>query len=177
MKLASRKFSFIKAVRSLAVLIPVWLSDICATSRCFEPVLNAERMQFMVFFKIPRGKNRELVKKNPVNSVRFTRKRCWLRHCIQAGWSRFRFPMGSLRFFIDFILPCRNVFLRQTQPLREMNNRSLPCGVKAGSLILTTFSPSCADCLNILRTSTSFRPLSLSRPVQGQLHRVLCWSP
>ena len=33
------------------------------------------------------------------------RSRSWLRHVLQAGRSWVRFPMGSLRFFIDLILP------------------------------------------------------------------------
>jgi hypothetical protein len=43
---------------------------------------------------------------------------------LQSGKSRVRFPMRSLDFSIDLILPA----LRSTQPLIEMSTRNLPRG-------------------------------------------------
>jgi hypothetical protein len=43
---------------------------------------------------------------------------------LQAGRSRVRFPMRSLDFSIDLILPA----LGSTQPLTEMSTRNLPGG-------------------------------------------------
>jgi hypothetical protein len=53
-----------------------------------------------------------------------TRWRSWLRPMLQAGSSRVRFPMKSLDFSIDLILPA----LWSTQPLTKMSTRSLPGG-------------------------------------------------
>jgi len=44
-------------------------------------------------------------------------------HCV--GRSRVRFPMVSLDFFIDIILP------RSTEPLTEERTRNISLGVKA----------------------------------------------
>ena len=42
----------------------------------------------------------------------------------KAGRSQFRFPMVSLEFFIDIILPSGcNMALGSTQPLTEMSSR------------------------------------------------------
>ena len=46
---------------------------------------------------------------------------------LQVGSSRVRFPMMSLEFFIDIILPA----LRLTQPLTEMSTRNISWEVKA----------------------------------------------
>ena len=44
-------------------------------------------------------------------------------------------------------------------------------GGKGGRCVgLTALPPSCADCLEILGTSTSWSPKGLSRPVEGQLY-------
>ena len=40
-----------------------------------------------------------------IHFTRLTRWRIWLRHCATAGRSRVWFPMLSLEFFIDIILP------------------------------------------------------------------------
>jgi hypothetical protein len=42
-----------------------------------------------------------------------------------------RFPMLSLEFFIDIILPGRTMALGLTQPLTEMSTRNITWGVKA----------------------------------------------
>jgi hypothetical protein len=57
---------------------------------------------------------------------------------LQTGRSRVRFPMESLEFFSDLILP----------------------GGKDGRCVgLATLPPSCADCLDILGASISWNPL------------------
>ena len=51
---------------------------------------------------------------------------------IQAERSRVRFLTGTLKFFIDLILPVgHTVGLGWTQPLTEISNWDLPLGVKA----------------------------------------------
>jgi hypothetical protein len=48
---------------------------------------------------------------------------------LQTGKSRVRFPMRSLDFSIDLILPAgRTMALELTQPLTEMSTRNLPGG-------------------------------------------------
>jgi hypothetical protein len=46
----------------------------------------------------------------------------------QAGRSRFRFPMVSLEFFIDIILPATLWPWGSTQPLTEMSTRTVSWG-------------------------------------------------
>jgi hypothetical protein len=47
---------------------------------------------------------------------------------LQAGRSRIRFPMKSLDFSINVILPARTMALGSTQPIREMSTRNPPGG-------------------------------------------------
>jgi hypothetical protein len=47
---------------------------------------------------------------------------------LQAGRSPVPFPMRSLDFSIDLILPAAIMALGSTQPLTEMNTRNLPGG-------------------------------------------------
>ena len=47
---------------------------------------------------------------------------------LQVGRSRVRFPMASLEFFIDKILPAALWPQGLTQPLREMNTRNISWG-------------------------------------------------
>ena len=52
------------------------------------------------------------------------------------------------------------------RPLTEMSTRGIYPGGKGGRCLgLTTLQTSCADCLEILKASTSWRPKGLSRPV------------
>ena len=86
---------------------------------------------------------------------------------LQAVGFRVRFPILSLGFFINIILPAV----------------LWPCGwlsfwqkwvgrwCKGGRCVrLTTLPPSYADCLEILGASTFWSPKNLSRPVQGLLY-------
>jgi hypothetical protein len=49
---------------------------------------------------------------------------------LQTARSRVRFPMVSLEFFIDIILPAALWPLGWTQPLTEMSTRNIYWGVK-----------------------------------------------
>ena len=50
---------------------------------------------------------------------------------IQVGGSRVRFPMVSLEFFIDIILPAALWPLGSTQPLTEMSTRNISWKINA----------------------------------------------
>ena len=61
--------------------------------------------------------------------------------------------------------------LGSTQPLNRNEYRRFSFWDKDGLCVeLTTLPPSCADCLEILGTSTSWTPKGLSRPVAGKLY-------
>jgi hypothetical protein len=63
-----------------------------------------------------------------------------------------------------------SVGLGSTQPLNRNEYLGYLVGGKGGRCVrLTTLSPSCADCLEILRASTSWSPKLLPRPVIGIL--------
>ena len=69
----------------------------------------------------------------------------------------------------------RTVALGSTQPLTKMSTRNISWGYKGGRCFgLTTLPP-----FWNLRTSTSWNPLGLSRPVQGLLYLYVfvfgCW--
>jgi len=67
----------------------------------------------------------------------------------QAGRSRVRFPMVSLEFFIDIILPPALWPLGWSTSNRNEYQEYL-LGGKGGRCVgLTTLPPSCADCLEI----------------------------
>ena len=69
---------------------------------------------------------------------------------LQAGRSRVRFPIVSLKFPTDIIIPAALWLLGSTQPLKEMSTSNISYGGKDGrSVGLTTLPPSCADCLEI----------------------------
>jgi hypothetical protein len=64
---------------------------------------------------------------------------------LQAGRSRFRFPMGSLEFFTFLILW-----------IWVQLSLNINWGKGGRCLWLTTLPPSCADCLEILGASSSW---------------------
>ena len=89
---------------------------------------------------------------------------------VQAGRSRVRFPMVSLEFFIDIILPATLWPWGSTQPLTEMSTRNIFWGLRRPvrrADNLTTFM--CRLSWN-LGTSTSRNPQGLSRAVMGLLY-------
>jgi len=78
--------------------------------------------------------------------------------------------MVSLEFFIDLILPAAPMALESTRLLIEMRIRRIFWGVgcKVGRCVgLTTWPPSCADCLEF------WNPQGLSRAVQELLYLLL----
>jgi hypothetical protein len=83
---------------------------------------------------------------------------------LQAGRSWIRFPMVSLEFFIDIILPAA---LGLTQPLTEMMRERRPVR-RADNL--TTFM--CRLSWN-LGASNSWNPQGLSRPLMGLYYLAL----
>jgi hypothetical protein len=65
---------------------------------------------------------------------------------LHSGRSRVRFPIVSLKFPNDIILPAALWPLGSTQPLTEMNGRNISYGGKGGRCVgLTNLPPSCAD--------------------------------
>ena len=78
-----------------------------------------------------------------------------IKEVVTVGWatalqdrmSRVRFPIVSLEFFIDIILPAA-LRPKSTQPLTEISG-IFPGGKGGWCLWLTTLPPSCVDCLEI----------------------------
>jgi hypothetical protein len=86
---------------------------------------------------------------------------------LQAGRSRFRFPIKSLYFSIYLILPGGTMALCSTQPLTEMSSRNLPGG--KGRLARKTTLPPSVSRLSTdnVGASTSHNPMGLHGLLQG----------
>ena len=90
---------------------------------------------------------------------------------LQAGRSRVRIPMVSLKLFYWHYPSDRTVALRSTQNLTKMSTTEYLLGGKGGRCFrLTTLPPACAECLGNLGASNSGSPKGLSRIVQGLFH-------
>jgi hypothetical protein len=68
---------------------------------------------------------------------------------LQVGRSRVRFPMLSLEFFIDIILPVALWPMGLTQTYKNEYQEYFLVGKGGRCMGLTTLPPSCADCLEI----------------------------
>jgi hypothetical protein len=75
---------------------------------------------------------------------------------LQAESSRVRFPIRTLDFSIELILPA----LWSTQPLTEISTRNLPGGV-GRRVRLTTLPPSVSRLTRNVEASTSHNPMGL----------------
>jgi len=87
---------------------------------------------------------------------------------LQAERFRVRFPMGSLEFLIDSLLPAA-LWPRVDSACKRNEYQGYLVGGKGGRCVRLTLSPSWADCLEILAASTPWSPTGLSRHVQRLL--------
>jgi len=79
-------------------------------------------------------------------------------------------PDGVIGIFHQHNPSGRIVALGSTQHVKEIGTRNISWGSKGGRCVrLTTLSLLCADCLEILWSSTSWNPQGLSRTVMDSL--------
>jgi len=86
-------------------------------------------------------------------------------NALQTGVRRVRFPIGSLKFFIDLILPAALWSWGRLSLLTEISTRNIFWSKGCRYPGMTTLPPSYADSLEILGASASWGPKVLSRPV------------
>jgi len=92
---------------------------------------------------------------------------------LQVGSSRVWFPMGSLGFCVDLILPAA-VWLWGRLSLYQKWGPEISLKGKGGwCLGQKNLPPSCANFLEILGTSASWSSKGLSRPAQGLLYPLV----
>jgi hypothetical protein len=96
-----------------------------------------------------------------------TRWRSWLRNCA-TSWE----VAGSIPDYVIGIF-CRTMALGSREPLTEMSTRNISWRIRRPMPKLTTLPPTCADFLEILGASNSWKPQGLSRPVQGYIFAFL----
>jgi len=87
-----------------------------------------------------------------------------LRHCCTSRQVARSIPAGAIGIIYWLNPSGRFVLLGSTQPLTETSTRGFSWGKGGWWLGLTTVPPSCADCLEILGTSTFWSLQDLSRP-------------
>jgi hypothetical protein len=94
--------------------------------------------------------------------------RSWLRHHA-ASWV----VAGSIKYAVIGIFHCPNTFLLHYGSEADSASKTNEYyGYRLGGkcvrcLGLTTLSPSCADCPEILEASSFWNPKGISRPVMG----------
>ena len=97
----------------------------------------------------------------------------WLRRCATSRTVPGSIPGGVTGFFSDIFPSDRTMTLGSTHPLVKMSTRNIPGGKGGRCVRLTTSPPSCAECHENLRASTSWNPLGHTRPVTGLLYLYL----
>ena len=93
----------------------------------------------------------------------------------QSRRSQDRFPMVSLEYFIDVILPGCTVTVGSTQPLTKWVPGIFPKGKGGRCVRLTPLPPSCAECLEIWKPQTPGTLLDCNRHEQGLLYLYSHW--
>jgi hypothetical protein len=81
-----------------------------------------------------------------------THWRSWLRHCATSLKVAGSIPDGVIGIFNWYNASGCTMTLKSTQPLTEMNTRNLLWGKGGRCVVLTTLTPSCADCFEIWET-------------------------
>jgi len=91
----------------------------------------------------------------------------WFRDCATSRKAVVSIPEGGNLIFHRIAPSGRTVALESNQSLTKISTMYLLVGEVGRCLGLTILSPLCADYLEILRTSASWKPKGLSRTLQG----------